>query len=719
MIIPSTLTPVTIVIYSSVPFTNKYEHHYYRPNFKKNNVSVPRVSYKQLLNQIYPTESINKHTMTGTYNFNYNNGLATTITLEVPSSFDSAMYMIVTAGTQDFYYFITNVTILNHTIDSVTGMITVKYDLELDVLATYETDFANSIKDFPVLVERKHCQRFVPSELTAIPYCSDYATNEPMISNCNPNVIKEVLQPDMNIEYLTKFIMKNTSNKLSDIKWLYISASDFDGIVYKMQQYTKLSIPNITLVIPLVTTFVLHWGSGADEKTITIDVEKFINEYYDAVGNYTAKVSPYPPFDFLHTNDITITTGTDSLGNATTTLRIDFLLTNIINVGSGMYSAKMSESRFYIQEKTDNKSYLMIRTQGKPEYDYNYVPLIEILTKPTASTLRNSKYEFKALMSPFTKYMLMAQYGEPLELHPEIVYSQVVPKNETITKVTGGTSASYTYMTLKSYATGYGGDLTFSVFPSFPNISGQDDYNTSLKYKTINKGFIVSPNYLYPVGQDAFKTFQQTQGNQFTTQKVGQVIGGVISTLAGLASLGSGNALGGVALAGGVASIGQAIASSGAKYSDLRNTPDTLSNIGGSAVHDYVINNTLHPYLAVYELTPSEKEMIIDYFYEYGYNVQRCCKFNLELKPQNYSAHNWVDERIFTRNNFNYVKLCEDITMKITSTNIPYIVKKKISDIFNKGITLWSWLDDDNAGDILTTLSLTLYLKDYENAEVY
>ena len=710
MIVPSKIEPVTITLYRGVPFDKNYSDHFFRPPLTQQGVSLSGYSMEDILGNefIYP-----RFVLSGTFNFNYNNGLVTNVILEVSNDFDSANYMVVTSTSKTFYYFITNVTILNHS--NADYMITCKYDLELDVIATYQNEFMNSIKNYPVEVERKHCQRFPIGSGSALPYCSDMMLNEEYIGQCNPNIIKKVVTPNMNIENLSVTNVEDNRLKLKDIKWLYISASSFSQLNYKMEGYNGLKIPNVTIIIPLVTTFKMTWdGLGTP---ISINVEKWINEYYDNVGNYTAKISPYPPFNSFPNANITLTYGTDLYGRTTSELTLDFG-DDVTSLGSGTYLLDVDETELYLFVMSDDKSVLILNNQNGTNYRYNYVPLTEVKSsKPTTSTSRDELYEVKMLFSPYTKYIMSAQYGIQQEIHPESAFSQHKPKSASIKMYnTDENSITYTYFSFLVTATAYGGDLTFSAFPTFATLGT----NTSTYYRSINRGFINSPSYIYPIGSDALKTFQQTQQSSFTTQKVGQTIGGVLSVAGGIAGILTGHAVaGGLAIAGGVASIGKSISTSYAKYDDLANTPDTMSNVGANAVHDYAVGNTLHPYLVVYELSSSEKEMVFDYFYEYGYNVQRCCYFNTELYPSDYNDNNWVDSRIFTRYTFNYVKLSEDITNKITDNTIPFIVKQKLSNIFKDGIRLWMFLDKTTIGNIQFEWVAKLFKKDKENAEIY
>lgn len=708
MIIPSALEPVTINIYNGTPFTNSYKHHYYRPQYTKNNVNVTRVSYLQVLNQLFTTSST-KHTMTGTYNFNYNNGLVTSVILEVPYNFDGANYMVVSTTSKDLYYFITNVIILNHT--GTAGVITCKYELELDVIATFEVEFSTGIKSQPIQIERKHCQRFGIGTNYATPYCSDIILNEPELPNVNPNVIAKIIKPTLNVEGITDTITENSESELSNTLWYYIlgdskhpyiRGNDVNYVVNK-----HISVPLFVGVLPATSDQLwIHFG----EDLVMIGAGTEMNRFFDSPNVYNIKISPLPPFTSL-TNCTII-----NVGNIIELSITAFTKTTIDS--NNYYVFKIGDTQFELVEKASGEKTLQIKYQDETEYSYTYARIFERMTRPSqrVNPTRDNELEVKAQFSPYKKYLLKTQYSQGEELHPEIIYSTNEP---TWTGIKDNNSASQitgTTLKLKAISTAYVPDLVMSYFVSYATAGT----NNSAYFKSINNGFINSPNYVMPSGTDALKAFEQTQGNSFNTQKLSQIVGGALSIAGGIVGVATGHAgIGGVAIASGVSSIGFGIGGAVAKYSDLANTPDTVSALGSTPVHDYAVGNTLHPYICVYELTPSEKEIVYDYFYEYGYNVQRCCYFNLELYPSNYQNIGWVDDRVFTRDMFNYVKTAEDITEKIISYQIPFIVKKKLSDIFKNGITLWSFISSSTASQIATLMTTRLYTKTYENGEVY
>ena len=243
-----------------------------------------------------------------------------------------------------------------------------------------------------------------------------------------------------------------------------------------------------------------------------------------------------------------------------------------------------------------------------------------------------------------------------------------------------------------------------------------------------------------PVGTDALDVFKSTQANSFYTSKVASGVTSGLTIAGGIGSIvlgagmtaGSSGALtpmgaglvasGSMAIAGGMAGITNAIKSTNAKIEDLKNTPDAINVQGSSLITDYSKGSVM-PFIVVYETSKAIKEQANDYFYNYGYEVSRECYFNTELSYNN-DVSNIVDNNLFGRTIFNYIQLNEDITNKINA-NIPHIVKQKLSSIFNKGITLWSFFNNDELWYFGTPASSDYYIDrwfmkcDLDNTEFY
>ena len=220
-----------------------------------------------------------------------------------------------------------------------------------------------------------------------------------------------------------------------------------------------------------------------------------------------------------------------------------------------------------------------------------------------------------------------------------------------------------------------------------------------------------SVNYIFPCGENALDVFNSTSAQAFYQSKTASGITAGLTIAGGVGSIGLGIAgaigsmgmstpmsagliaTGAGAIASGTASLVNTYKSTNAKIEDLKNTPDSINISGSNFVTDDCIGklgttNCL-PYVVVYEVSSVTKQNADEYFYRYGYQVARDCYFNLSLDYDNSTNHK-IDTNLFGRTIFNYIQIQEDITNKINA-DIPYIVKKKLSNIFNQGITLWSF----------------------------
>lgn len=237
-----------------------------------------------------------------------------------------------------------------------------------------------------------------------------------------------------------------------------------------------------------------------------------------------------------------------------------------------------------------------------------------------------------------------------------------------------------------------------------------------------------SPDYTFPYGEDALTKFNDTQGTSFATSKITQGLTGVGMIGLGAVGLATGMFTGGAGAIAGVSTITtgliqmtSSITSSIAKYNDLSKTPDTIQGMGGNFAHDIAHGFSLLPFIAYSQVNSSLRKMYYDYFYNYGYMVNRFCIFNELISD--WSQVSGRDDDLFRREYFNFIKISEDIVDKINSDVIPPKAKEKISDIFKSGIKLWTffhWSEYLGMNGSLPRNSKIsdYYLKDYyENAE--
>ena len=698
---PQTQNPVSIRLYSNIPFDNTYEHHsLISSKFKYNNSTIysgSTTACERFLDRKRNTTGnpyyYPRYDMTDTFNFDFQNGLVGSVVLPLTPEQTNANYMRVTCGTDVYYYFITGIKQVNFE--------TYTLSLELDALMTYQDEFLDGMQDIPVMTDRKHCHRYTNNGL--MPHCADLKSGDSVFAGVKPTYIKEVTS--------THFKASNMK-LLEGVLWLYIcvdqTAETLDDEYNISYSFKGVNHPLGMLCYPLNKKINITYNSGGTGIYTSggenVNVMKLLVNDGKVHG---CKLSPYPPFSL---KDFTCTA-------TSTTINIDVPNAKISSVGGGgyntLYTIKDEKATFKIRSGGDYAPFIIVTDENYSLIDLDSVTLPNIKNSLAPTILSNRYIDPKLLFEPFRKYLISSPYGNS-EFYPELLYSKGVYANATLTG-------------LYTNASSYIGDNTIYTWLTDTNLPYQNYENIGLSSLT---------NYVVPAGTNALEVFNSTQAQAFYQSKtasgvtsgltiaggIGSIAVGAVLTATGYGSgAGVGMIVGGAgALAGGVASAVNTIKSTNAKVEDLKNTPDSVNVAGSSFTSDYGRTSTLYPYIITYEVSIDVKEKANDFLYNYGYQVARDCYFNIELKYNN-DANSIIDNNIFGRTLFNYVKLNEDITNKINA-NIPIVVKQKLSQVFNKGITLWSFFGVDaiwnnNALTLLNDPEQWFMKHTYDNTE--
>lgn len=160
------------------------------------------------------------------------------------------------------------------------------------------------------------------------------------------------------------------------------------------------------------------------------------------------------------------------------------------------------------------------------------------------------------------------------------------------------------------------------------------------------------------------------------SSKASATTGVALNIAQSVATLGIGVATGGVGLAlAGTSGLGVAgnIANTLLKRQDLKNTPDSIRQMGNNAEFD-IIDNNIKIELREMVITDEFKKLVFSYFMHYGY------KANIFKIPN-----------IRSRYYYNYIKV---IGVNI-NTNIDAEYKNELATIFNNGVTIWHYRNKD------------------------
>lgn len=709
---PQTQGTCQIRLYSNIPFDNTYKHHtIISDKFTYNTAQIyqkPTSTYRpceqfidrQDFSKPYYPYYYPRYDLTGEFNFNFTNGLIGSVTLELTPEQTNANYMRLKCGNDYYYYFITGISQDNADTYTLT--------VELDVLMTYQDEFLDGVKDVPIFTIRKHSHRFMGS---LSPYCADLKTGDDAFAGVKPNIIVSKI----NLPY------NNNLTSIKELKWLYIcvdnqlktfvnNKEEIFPSYNHLYRFKENILPLSMVVIPLLPTSIgthnlsggvtyRYYDNGTPiTKNVSVDdLRQCIQWLINDGSIYGCKILPYPPFtlednsnlEFDDTNNKLIITASSGVLLETTleggaTRRIYQLTFGNNKISFAYWNTLTTLSKLM------NYGALCVDKQVDVEYELTPLRVSElgIDTQTIPSILNTRLIDPKLKFAPFRKYILNAQYSsEGWEFHPELVCSDNLLNTTTY------------YFRFKSVVSAYIGDNNFYTYIYSNQVSTFNNY----KYEKI--GLANNVNYTIPCGTNALEVFNSTQAQSFYQSKTASGITSGLTIAGGIASFGLGVlgaipsagastsliAGGATAIAGGVASLVNNFKSTSAKIEDLKNTPDSINISGSNYITDNAIaedTNAL-PYVLIYECANVIKENADDYFYDFGYQVSRCCYFNTELKVTAPST-NYIDNNIFGRTIFNYVQTNEDITNKINA-NIPLIIKQKISNVLNQGVTLWSF----------------------------
>ena len=671
---PENLSKTEVTLYQGVPLSNTYLDHTFfgGGKFTYNGSPLSMGSMEKFLNitegqyYVFPHLTL----VDKNYNFNYGNLLVSQITLDMEQNIEflSANYLKlkITKGdtTSVLYYFITNIKQSN-------GCNYV-FDLELDVLATYEKDIMEALKNKTIEVERKHSHRFNSSGA----FCSpDILLGDLILGSIKSNLVERIEKP------ITKLSNNEDDDEsLEGVIWGYFTYTSNETT--DQSKISGLPMPVLTFALPLNANLRIQTKTSV-QPSITynklLQPSEIMNKIYDDPHLLAIKVSPFPPINFNGSSSAIRRIYRDVSVNEVKIIVNDAVSSSsdetIFNIGNTQFKAKL-ETIF----TADVDALIMLNYGGttdvsKAYFSYDFPVVNNSSGLPTITSLKSQVYEPKLNCSPFKKYMIKYQGSEGTEIHPEMIYG--------VSSVLTTTSFSGSLETFTSF---YAGDGSFYTTLKPTGSIGTTNFSY---YKTLNIGEITNPIYNYITGTDAFKTWITTQMNSFITAKATTGALSIISIAGGVGLLASGNPLGGLAVAGGLASGIGAIADSSSKVTDLKNTPDSASLVGGNVIHDYLMNGEhLQPYFTLYTCDKATMDSALCYFYNNGYQVSRTCSFNTEIK---YVNSGQIDENIFGRSLFNYIKTSEDISQKlIQGGKIPVICVNKISKIFSQGIRLWT-----------------------------
>ena len=289
---------------------------------------------------------------------------------------------------------------------------------------------------------------------------------------------------------------------------------------------------------------------------------------------------------------------------------------------------------------------------------------------------RDTPYDIKLQLYPYTYFLITDYMNEPLLVKPQLVYNT---DNKLIIKIE---------------TTAISGRYRLYVENNKNDSSGKLE------------GITNNMTYQLPVSSTAYSQFYATSMSSFNTNVSNSLIENDMTLrqntntatlntkqsefnagLSAIASILTGNLTG--AVSNGVSLIQQQekldnflnnlneqnrvkeneiISSKNAKINDLLNTPNSIKTSGNDSIFNMMINNRKIDVIK-YTITPQYKKRINNYFKRYGY-----------------AFNDYAIPNIHSRKNFNFLK-CS--VCHLISETIPREHQEEIKQIFESGITLW------------------------------
>ena len=653
------------------------------------------------------------NTLLNTYtdvNFNYGNFLKTSITISYSPVFSGKVpnYLKATPekntecllsnfnSKDPLYYFITNIINLTPT--------SFKLELELDVMSS----FLHKLNFYtPINLERRHCERFgyCQNENKYFTYNRDCLIDNTSIE---PNLLISV----ENLEYKYNYTDEKLSlvKTIKECKWLYLFLSNniplttSGGIGQYIYQYKGSSI---------------GWQNYPLISSISTNVNLKINALNSVNASLPFLTLVFPVYTSLNASDISssvLTKGIeDVLGNTELTPYIlsaklsnkcPFTDTAIIN---NFQTSKSSRNFYLLNDNsksifTDNTTYPIVFRGGR-DYTLGFFisldftnhtiskePYLATFTSlPTINDKKNINLEPQFFTSKYSKQGIKLYNKDLMIIEPFYAIDSVKP----YTLKMEIKELNYTFLNY---------DVTTIIYPYANNGMIQEGKS----YINNSDWCIVNDNYQQAMAnsKNSLYTGIETQvTSSLTSSLLGMAKTPKIDDNGKIVSNIGGNVMSN-AISGSMGIINN-LNNFNAKLKDLEQSPNSIKIQGMDILNELTYFNKGIGQYIYYGLDATQKEIVYNYYYEYGYQVN---------KPYSFSSKIDYGTNVISRKLFNYVKINDDdfINKSKDLGVLPKIIKNKITSIFTEGFKLWEYIDCDSS-----------FIKDYqfsntnENIELY
>lgn len=638
-------------------------------------------------------------------NFSFGDGINTSLVVSSSYFNPSNNYAIVMLDDNDlnmcygknnkpttYFYFVTSFAIY--------GKNNYRVELELDVMSTF---LPYLYIDSDVFVERKHCNRWSDTLLNF----KDAILGDEIDGSFNASVPSKIIYPEYNLIDVNDVVSTDygtINNILKKTLWIYLFFTDlpqgasggaisypllYRGTVNGSQNNVSTQVSCVAIPCRNIT---IHDNRVGEDYEYGVDTTEFkeLIEYPSCIG---AKLSFRSPFNnrsrlsedvYYYNSHLTIPFTTSNPQNDNSVnigingnLSFNYISKKVNETGSKhwMYMCVTS----YDDIKLESDSIDLYKELDIETYDDYKLNVIDNIVPKVKNA------EPKLYCKPYYNLLLSSQFGSYYNYNP-LLFNSVECKVVVYCSLSPEPDKIYTYVQTS-------------------------DANSPYYYqKDLNIGSVVINDNNIPYRQDAYATYLSTHRASYLTSLAVPVV----NNLAGIATS---NAPAVAKAIQGVVSTATTAISWYSNIVDLKNTPDSIKNLGNNPVHDFMMENSLYPYLYVLKLFENEENQVYQYYYDNGYCINRENTFNL---------HHFDKESILTRRLFNYIKLNENIVSKMifrisglggvkVEYYVPQSIKNKINNILNKGCKIWTLMKNASSVDVMTQYYLT---NEFENSEI-
>ena len=610
------------------------------------------------------------------YNITFGDGINQTITYLLPKKdYPSNLLNGNYAVTREFnsalstqvikFWFVNNIEILNY--DDETENNLIKLELELDVLSTniYGIDYEIEKN---VMFERKHCNRFKTTNVSDR-YVFDLDTIK-SYDELDENVVADVTKQVKKFEYYDNVqIASSLKARLRKINWCYFIFSEkpsFDSGIEAIVS-KQFGIANST---DSVSATIDGWLSKSMNLTGLYIYAVPMVERFKFASNDTHSYSFSDTYNFI------MGTYSASLVNIIVLPFIcDLYVSNAtISELNDTYSTFIYEPYHYTQNNTEmfGNIGVIISYSGSGDYSFlriHYLKenssfesaLIPLLTNFALSNYGDSvakdiTLEPKLQKAPYSYIMLKTMNGEYIYDKTLLNQNYVLPTTRIMLNATG----CKIQHTLEPYQVGSVGGSDF--YYEHQQVEQQgiiEDITTSLNLKNDEWANYIAQNKNWKL----MTLLSPISGSLSANARKGENLKSSIGLT------------GSLAVVNGISNL--------IELSNIKARPESIKASANDFYFQFILGKGITPKIIYKELNSEVKQRVFDYYFEYGYKVNKDLPF----------------ASAFNRKNFNYIKIDDNIInrFKILTDNKNYINKKiidKINEIFNNGCKLWNVTND-------------------------